>query len=156
MDGDGTHGKLPESDEEWRERLGPERYSILRRAGTERAFSGELNDEKRSGTFACAGCGTPLFSSEHKFDSGSGWPSFDRPIAEAAVSAHRDTSHGMVRTEVRCSVCEGHLGHVFEDGPRETTGARFCINSLSLDFAPADDAAAPGEHSPPGDAPEGG
>ncbi|MEI6446862.1 MAG: peptide-methionine (R)-S-oxide reductase MsrB [Actinomycetes bacterium] len=127
------------SEEEWREKLGPERYEILRRAGTERPFSGELNDVKEPGTFTCAGCGEPLFAADHKFDSGTGWPSFDRPIAEQAVSAHSDTTHGMTRTEVRCARCDGHLGHVFDDGPRETTGARFCINSLALEFTPESD-----------------
>jgi peptide-methionine (R)-S-oxide reductase len=130
--------RLPETEDEWLERLGRERFEILRRSGTERAFTGELNDEKRAGTFLCAGCGEPLFSSDHKFDSGSGWPSFDRPLAERSIESISDRSHGMVRTEVRCAKCEGHLGHVFDDGPRDTTGARFCINSLSLDFTPSD------------------
>lgn len=135
---------IPTSEEEWRERLDPARFEILRRAGTERAFTGELNDEKRPGTFTCAGCGKPLFESSGKFDSGSGWPSFDRPIAEDAVSEHSDVSHGMVRTEVRCARCDGHLGHVFPDGPRETTGMRFCINSLALEFDPAGEGDASG------------
>ena len=129
-------GDLPQTDEQWLERLGPERFHVLRQAGTERAFTGELNDEKRSGKFICAGCGEALFASDHKFDSGSGWPSFDRPLQEQAVAAFDDSSYGMVRTEVRCAKCDGHLGHVFNDGPRETTGARFCINSLSLEFEP--------------------
>ena len=127
---------LPQTDEQWLERLGPERFHVLRQAGTERAFTGELNDETRSGKFICAGCGEALFASDHKFDSGSGWPSFDRPLQEQAVAAFDDSSYGMVRTEVRCAKCDGHLGHVFNDGPRETTGARFCINSLSLEFEP--------------------
>lgn len=130
--------RLPETEEEWLERLGRERFEILRRSGTERAFTGELNDEKRAGTFLCGGCGEPLFSSDHKFDSGSGWPSFDRPLAERSIESVSDRSHGMIRTEVRCAKCDGHLGHVFSDGPRETTGTRFCINSLALDFAPSD------------------
>ena len=136
MDNGEERHDLPISDSEWRERLGAERFEILRRAGTERAFTGELNDEKRAGTFSCAGCGEPLFASSSKFDSGSGWPSFDSPIAEGRVSEHADASHGMVRTEVRCAKCDGHLGHVFPDGPRDTTGMRFCINSLALEFAP--------------------
>ena len=132
---------MPKTDEEWRERLTPEQYKILRKAGTEPAFSGEYNSTKEPGTFVCAGCGEPLFETDHKFDSGSGWPSFDRPIAEQSVSTETDKSFGMVRTEVRCAKCEGHLGHVFPDGPKETTGARFCINSLALDFKPGDEAA---------------
>ncbi|MSW88645.1 MAG: peptide-methionine (R)-S-oxide reductase MsrB [Actinobacteria bacterium] len=127
---------MPTTDEQWRERLSPEQYSILRKAGTEPAFSGEHNATKSDGMFLCAGCGEPLFESDHKFDSGSGWPSFDRPLAEQSVATESDTSHGMTRTEVRCAKCDGHLGHVFPDGPRETTGTRFCINSLSLDFKP--------------------
>ncbi|MCX6393895.1 MAG: peptide-methionine (R)-S-oxide reductase MsrB [Solirubrobacterales bacterium] len=130
---------MPTTDEQWRERLTPEQYSILRKAGTEPAFSGEHNSTKADGVFTCAGCGEPLFESDHKFDSGSGWPSFDRPLAEQSVATETDNSHGMTRTEVRCAKCDGHLGHVFPDGPRETTGARFCINSLSLDFKPASD-----------------
>ena len=127
---------MPTTDEEWRQRLTPEQYAILRQAGTEPAFSGEHNNTKDTGTFTCAGCGEPLFDSGDKYDSGSGWPSFDRPSAEKAVKTESDVSHGMVRTEVRCAKCEGHLGHVFPDGPRETTGARFCINSAALDFKP--------------------
>ena len=132
---------MPKTDEEWRERLTPEQYKILRKAGTEPAFSGEYNSTKEPGTFVCAGCGEPLFETDHKFDSGSGWPSFDRPIAEQSVSTETDKSFGMVRTEVRCAKCEGHLGHVFPDGPKDTTGARFCINSLALDFKPGDESA---------------
>jgi peptide-methionine (R)-S-oxide reductase len=128
---------MPKTDEEWRERLTPEQYAILRQAGTEPAFSGEYNSVKDPGMFVCAGCGEPLFETDHKYDSGSGWPSFDRPVAEQSVATDTDTSHGMVRTEVRCAKCDGHLGHVFPDGPQDTTGARFCINSLSLDFKPS-------------------
>jgi peptide-methionine (R)-S-oxide reductase len=130
--------EMPTTDQEWLERLGPERFEILRKAGTERAFTGELNDIKEPGIFRCAGCGEELFRSENKYDSGSGWPSFDRPAAEQSVATETDASHGMVRTEVRCAKCDGHLGHVFDDGPRETTGARFCINSLSLEFEPGE------------------
>ena len=136
---------MPRTDEEWLERLGPERYEILRRAGTERPWSGEHNETKDSGMFVCAGCGEPLFKSDNKFESGSGWPSFDRPVAEQSVATETDMSAGMVRTEVTCAKCGGHLGHVFDDGPRETTGARFCINSLSLDFMPDDQSDQAGE-----------
>jgi len=136
---------MPRTDEEWLERLGPERYEILRRAGTERPWSGEHNETKDSGMFVCAGCGEPLFKSDNKFESGSGWPSFDRPVAEQSVATETDMSAGMVRTEVTCAKCGGHLGHVFDDGPRETTGARFCINSLSLDFMPEDQSNPAGE-----------
>lgn len=129
---------MPGTDAEWLELLGPERFEILRRAGTERPGSGVHNATKDPGTFTCGGCGEPLFSSTDKFDSGSGWPSFDRPVNSSAVTTESDHSHGMVRTEVRCARCDGHLGHVFDDGPRETTGARFCINSLALDFEPED------------------
>lgn len=131
---------MPQTDEEWLERLGPERFEILRRAGTERPWSGEHNGTKDPGVFLCAGCGEELFASKDKFESGSGWPSFDRPVAAAAVATEEDRSAGMVRTEVMCARCGGHLGHVFDDGPTETTGARFCINSLSLDFKPAGEA----------------
>ena len=121
------------TDAQWRERLGPDRYHVLREGGTERAFTGALNAEKRDGRFYCAGCGTQLFASDTKFDSGSGWPSFTAPADPEAVAEIRDVSHGMVRTEVRCGVCDGHLGHVFPDGPGEL-GLRYCINSAALDF----------------------
>ncbi len=124
---------LPES--EWRKRLSPEQYHVLREAGTERAFTGIYNDNKTPGVYRCAGCATELFTSDAKYDSGSGWPSFIRPSSSDAVTEHTDVSHGMARTEVRCAVCDGHLGHVFPDGPRET-GLRYCMNSASLDFKP--------------------
>lgn len=127
--------KLNLSDAEWRERLGPEKYQILRQAGTERAFTGEYDKNKASGEYVCAGCGEALFSSDAKYNSGSGWPSYTAPVAADAVEELRDTAHGMVRTEVRCAKCEGHLGHVFPDGPG-AQGLRYCINSASLDFKP--------------------
>ena len=129
--------KLTLSDAEWRERLTPEQYQILRQAGTERAFTGKYESNKQSGLYRCAGCGTPLFTSATKYNSGSGWPSYTAPVADAAVEQFRDVSHGMVRTEVRCATCEGHLGHVFPDGPG-AGGLRYCINSASLDFEPED------------------
>jgi len=122
------------SDEEWKERLTPTAYAVLRQHGTERAFTSPLNGEKRPGTFACAGCGQELFSSSDKYESGSGWPSFVRPLP-GAVGTDTDASHGMVRTEVHCARCGGHLGHVFDDGPRPT-GERFCMNGVALDFRP--------------------
>jgi peptide-methionine (R)-S-oxide reductase len=123
------------SQAEWRRRLGPARYHILREAGTERAFTSPLNKEKRKGVFACAGCGLALFSSAAKFDSGTGWPSFWKSLPNA-VAYNRDLSLGMLRTEEHCRRCGGHLGHVFDDGP-PPTGKRHCINGLSLTFMPA-------------------
>lgn len=123
---------LPDSEAEWRERLSEEEYHILREAGTEPKFSGEHLETKADGTFVCAGCETPLFDSDTKFDSGSGWPSFADAI-EDNIETRPDTSHGMRRTEVLCGTCGGHLGHVFEDGP-EPTGLRYCINSVALGF----------------------
>lgn len=129
--------KLELTEEQWRERLTPEQYQILRQAGTERAFTGEYEKNKTAGEYHCAGCGQLLFLSDTKYDSGSGWPSFYQPAEQDVVDEHRDSSHGMVRVEVRCSSCEGHLGHVFPDGPNPT-GMRYCINSASLAFEPKD------------------
>ena len=127
---------VPRTDDEWRERLGPDRYRILRQAGTEAPWTGDLLRNKAEGEYLCAGCGAELFGSDTKYDSGSGWPSFTAPVDDAAVEEVTDTSHGMVRTEVRCARCGGHLGHVFPDGPGPE-GLRYCINSASLDFQPA-------------------
>lgn len=124
------------TDEQWREQLTPEEFHVLREQGTERAFTGEYHDHHGYGVYVCGGCGAPLFSSTDKFDSGTGWPSYTRAIEEGRVAEVRDESHGMVRTEIVCAACGGHLGHVFPDGPAPT-GLRYCVNSLSLDFVPA-------------------
>ena len=125
------------SEEEWRKRLSPQEYNILREKGTERAFSGEYTDNKKEGTYTCAGCANELFSSKSKYDSRSGWPSYYQPIDPEKVTSITDNSHGMTRTEVVCARCGGHLGHVFPDGPKPT-GDRYCINSASLDFEPSE------------------
>ncbi len=129
--------EVEHSDDEWRARLSPEAHAVLRRHGTERAFTSPLNAEKRAGTFLCAGCGQVLFASTDKFESGTGWPSFVRALP-GAVETGTDESHGMVRTEVHCARCGGHLGHVFDDGPRPT-GERFCMNGVALRFRPGAD-----------------
>jgi peptide-methionine (R)-S-oxide reductase len=123
----------------WKEKLTPEQYHVCRLKGTERAFTGELYYNHDAGTYECVACGKALFSSDHKFESGTGWPSFDRPLAEGTVELHEDNSFFMRRTEVVCKNCGAHLGHVFDDGPSDTTGQRYCINSISLNFQKKDD-----------------
>ncbi|MBA3653744.1 MAG: peptide-methionine (R)-S-oxide reductase MsrB [Actinobacteria bacterium] len=127
--------KVEKTDEEWREQLTPEQYQVLRHQATERPFSGKLVENHDDGSYRCAGCGTMLFVSGTKFDSGSGWPSFTEPANNEAVALRSDHSHGTVRTEVVCKACGGHLGHVFDDGPAPTH-ERYCINSLALEFEP--------------------
>ena len=127
--------KFTLSEDEWRQRLSAEQYKVMRSHGTERACTSPLNAEKRAGTYACAGCGQALFETSAKFESGTGWPSFSQPIREDAIGTTEDRGFGMVRTEVHCSNCGSHLGHVFPDGPRPT-GLRYCMNGVSLSFQP--------------------
>ncbi|MGB7861160.1 MAG: peptide-methionine (R)-S-oxide reductase MsrB [Acidimicrobiia bacterium] len=124
---------MPQTESEWRAKLNPEQYQVLRQGATERAFTGEYWDSKAPGVYRCAGCGEKLFSSDTKFESGSGWPSFFQPLNPEMVDEESDRSFGMVRTEIKCSNCGGHLGHVFDDGPGPT-GLRYCVNSASLDL----------------------
>jgi peptide-methionine (R)-S-oxide reductase len=131
--------KLTLTDEQWRSRLTPEEFEVLRSHGTEHAWSGCFVGTKEAGTYVCAGCHNPLFTSGEKFESGTGWPSFTQPVAEDAVATHKDRSYGMTRTEVLCGRCGGHLGHVFPDGP-PPTGLRYCMNSVAMKHVPA------GEH----------
>lgn len=126
--------KINKNEQEWREQLTAEQYHILRQAGTERPFTGKYVNTEEDGVYTCAGCGANLFSSDTKFHSGSGWPSFWDVIDQGNVELREDHSHGMRRTEIRCAQCGGHLGHVFDDGPRDKTGLRYCINSAALEF----------------------
>ena len=131
--------RLQKSDEEWRRELTPEQYRVMREKGTERPFSGEYETKFEEGIYKCGACGNPLFDSDTKFDAGCGWPSFSKAIESGRITEHRDTTHGMIRTEVVCSRCGAHLGHVFEDGP-PPTGLRYCINGVVLDFEKAKEA----------------
>ena len=127
---------LPATDEEWRQKLSPEAYAVLRQAGTERAFTGAYTDTEDSGLYRCGACGNPLFESDTKYHSGCGWPSFTETISPDVVELIEDRSHGMMRTEVRCARCGSHLGHVFDDGPRDRGGQRYCMNSVALELEP--------------------
>lgn len=131
---DKTTDKIRKTDQEWRQELTPQQYSVLRQQATERPFTGEYVHNKESGVYTCAACGQPLFTSDTKFESGTGWPSFWDMIEKGSVEVRQDNNHGMQRLEAVCSRCGSHLGHVFEDGPRDTTGLRYCINSVSLKF----------------------
>jgi peptide-methionine (R)-S-oxide reductase len=126
--------KLPANDEQWRQRLSPEEYAVLRQAGTERAFTGRYVDTEDDGVYRCRACGNPLFDSGAKFHSGTGWPSFTEAVSPQSVELLKDSSHGMVRVEARCARCHSHLGHVFDDGPREAGGQRWCMNSVALNL----------------------
>jgi len=137
--------RIRKTDAEWRAELSPEAYHVTRRHGTERAFTGPHLEEHRAGVFACVCCGEPLFRTDAKFESGTGWPSFTEPIAAGAVAEHEDRKLFMRRTEVRCAACEAHLGHVFPDGPRPT-GLRYCMNGVAMTFAPDDGPAEPDDH----------
>lgn len=128
--------KIVKSDAEWKKLLSPMEYYVLREAGTERPFTSPLNNNKKEGTYVCAACKTPLYKSEHKFDSGTGWPSFDRAV-KGNIEYDVDYKIGYARTELKCNTCGGHLGHSFDDGPRETTGKRHCINGVALEFIPS-------------------
>jgi peptide-methionine (R)-S-oxide reductase len=128
--------KVKKSEQEWRQELTPEQYEVVRQKGTEAPFTSELNDVKDPGQFVCVACGQPVFDADNKFDSGTGWPSFDRPMSDENVETASDNSMFMKRTEVLCSRCDAHLGHVFDDGPADTTGQRYCINGCALEFKP--------------------
>ena len=128
--------KVKKSEQEWRQELTPEQYEVVRQKGTEAPFTSELNDVKEPGQFVCVACGQPVFDAENKFDSGTGWPSFDRPMDDENVETAADNGMFMKRTEVLCSRCDAHLGHVFDDGPQDTTGQRYCINGCALEFKP--------------------
>lgn len=128
--------KIEKSPDQWQEQLTPEQYRVTREKGTERPFTGDYQVSDKQGIYHCVCCHAPLFENEHKFDAGCGWPSFDRPMGTHRVEEHQDTTHGMVRTEVVCAHCDAHLGHVFPDGPPQSTGLRYCINSVALEFHP--------------------
>ncbi len=125
---------MDSSEEKWKEKLTEEQFQVLRCSATEAPFTGIYWDHHEDGIYRCAGCDAPLFKSDNKYESGSGWPSFDKPVTDDAIEEVEDTSHGMVRTEIRCMKCKGHIGHVFPDGPQATTGLRYCTNSAALDF----------------------